>query len=1111
MATLALGVVGAGIGAVTGVGPGAGWAIGTTLGRFLFAESGGGSAAAGLNDLKVTGASYGAMIPKVYGSMRLAGNIIWTGPLKSVTVSSGGGGGKGGASSSRQQSRRYFASFAVGIAEGTLGSLLKIWADSTVIYDRGSDGDVIAPDVRFRFYGGTETQLPDSIMTAVEGAGQVPAYRGLCYLVFDELPLDPYGNRLPNIEVLVSSDGLASYPVTAGTVVTETADALAYDPVREQLFTYERTGLSGTVRKFNARTLAQTATAVIGTGFPRLDASATGFCRDRAGRFWAGSGNGFLVGRQIHLLDGNSLSVIRSRTLPSGVAAVTCSTDIVSSLTGARFQVAGSQQSAQVVVFDSDLDIIGTGATGARVCTGAVTDETEMAWLAFSDYRGVGRFSDLDIVSVSISAEQEIGGIRYRAHFGRTTLAASSLTPQGGAGAETNSITRLVAYLAQSRELVFQNDYRLFKWSLASKTVTRVRDVSGLGGDLSLTNSHNGSELVYLKYGRYLIYLSAESLEELEQVDLAAFSGITPPVQGCYDAASDCFLALSKGSVPHRLYLRRKSGREATLAEIVADLSNRAGLSTAEIDVSRLSGTVPGYVISRPLSVSSALQPLTHIGFFDAVETSEKIHYIPRNNNSDARIPYEDLLAPPDVRRQQESELPLGISLNYLAMENGYQRGTQSERRMVNPLPTMFGSSLISRDLPMALTADQARQTCQNTLSAAWSERQSLEMSLPIRYLVLDPADVVTVDLAGTARVARLTGATLGADLRLQAQAALIATEGYGASITGEAGSGYSQVLIQRGTESELFVLNLPLLRDQDAAAGVASRFYFALDGYQGSSAGSLLYAAAEEGPYEMSGEVTADVNWGVTLTALPAVADPWQTDRTSHLDIRFMSGGSELQNIPETALLNGGNAVLVGSEIIQFAKVSLNTDGSYRLSTLLRGRRGTELEIATHAPGEKALLLEPGRIAAGIAALGDLNIPRSYKAVGPGKRLEDVSAQVVRLSGRDLMPYAPVHVKAVRSSGLVRLSWIRRSRLGSGGLAVNPPLSEASETYELVLSYLGSSVSKFVREATVYDYALAEFNEDFSVSETDIPALDLTLYQISEAIGRGSPATESI
>jgi hypothetical protein len=241
----------------------------------------------------------------------------------------------------------------------------------------------------------------------------------------------------------------------------------------------------------------------------------------------------------------------------------------------------------------------------------------------------------------------------------------------------------------------------------------------------------------------------------------------------------------------------------------------------------------------------------------------------------------------------------------------------------------------------------------------------------------------------------------------------------------------------------------------------------------------------------------------------LPDVDRPWQTDRTSTVDIRFVNGGEQLESITEAALLKGGNALLVGSEIIQFADARLNADGSYRLSTLLRGRRGTEAGTGSHSLGEKAVLLEANSLGSGIAALADLNIPRSWKAVSPGRNLEEVAKQTIPLTGRDLLPYAPVQVNALRSPGLVRVSWVRRSRIGSSGLASMLPIAEASETYELVFTFNGASVSKYVREETVFDYDLATFNSDFAVAESGIPILTLTLYQISEAIGRGSPATE--
>ena len=66
----------------------------------------------------------------------------------------------------------------------------RVWADGNTL-------DL--SQVAYAFYNGSESQLPDAFMELVEGTGNVPAYRGTCYLVFYNLTLDDFGNRMPQI------------------------------------------------------------------------------------------------------------------------------------------------------------------------------------------------------------------------------------------------------------------------------------------------------------------------------------------------------------------------------------------------------------------------------------------------------------------------------------------------------------------------------------------------------------------------------------------------------------------------------------------------------------------------------------------------------------------------------------------------------------------------------------------------------------------------------------------------------------------------------------------------------------------------------------------------
>ncbi len=181
-----------------------GAAIGSQIGAFagryidqtLFASSGQGRTLDGprLASLHVTASTEGAPIPRLYGTARIGGQVIWASDLEEevVTGSAGGGskGGSGGGGAVQTVEYRYYASFAVALAEGEIAGIGRIWAD-------GDELDQTR--VTYRLYTGSETQAVDSLIAAKEGAGRAPAFRGTAYIVFERLALATYGNRLPQL------------------------------------------------------------------------------------------------------------------------------------------------------------------------------------------------------------------------------------------------------------------------------------------------------------------------------------------------------------------------------------------------------------------------------------------------------------------------------------------------------------------------------------------------------------------------------------------------------------------------------------------------------------------------------------------------------------------------------------------------------------------------------------------------------------------------------------------------------------------------------------------------------------------------------------------------
>ncbi len=147
-----------------------------------------------LTDVKLTTSTEGSPILRVYGRMRVGGQIVWASRFTENTDESSVG-GKGGFGGGAEQTRYwYYASFAVGLCEGKVDGIGRIWADGEVLDVEG---------LEIRLHKGGEDQLPDPKIVAVEGEDHAPAFRGLAYLVFDELPLERFGNRIPQITVEV--------------------------------------------------------------------------------------------------------------------------------------------------------------------------------------------------------------------------------------------------------------------------------------------------------------------------------------------------------------------------------------------------------------------------------------------------------------------------------------------------------------------------------------------------------------------------------------------------------------------------------------------------------------------------------------------------------------------------------------------------------------------------------------------------------------------------------------------------------------------------------------------------------------------------------------------
>lgn len=132
----------------------------------------------------------GAPMPRLFGRARMAGQVIWASQIKETQSEEKTSGKAGGPTLIDYD---YSISFAVGLCEGEISGIGRIWANGTLLERSG---------VTMRVHKGSDDQAPDPIIEMIDGPN-VPAFRGAAYVVFEDFPLDEYGARLPQLNIEV--------------------------------------------------------------------------------------------------------------------------------------------------------------------------------------------------------------------------------------------------------------------------------------------------------------------------------------------------------------------------------------------------------------------------------------------------------------------------------------------------------------------------------------------------------------------------------------------------------------------------------------------------------------------------------------------------------------------------------------------------------------------------------------------------------------------------------------------------------------------------------------------------------------------------------------------
>jgi hypothetical protein len=560
------------------------------------------------------------------------------------------------------------------------------------------------------------------------------------------------------------------------------------------------------------------------------------------------------------------------------------------------------------------------------------------------------------------------------------------------------------------------------------------------------------------------------------------------------------------------------------LGQVVLDVCERSGLKSDQVDVSLLtaetvfpSDIVQGYVITRAEAAAEIIKVLFQAYFFDGCETDGVLRFVPRGLPPAITIPEDELGLLEDGAKvkpeqlSQSQDLPIKVTVLYNDVSMDYQQGKQEKQRSARIITTKQQDTI---ELPISTDASFARQVAEKTLFLAWLERSSYSINLwRALYMLLDPTDVIQFVYQGATFQMRAVDTLLG-------QGFVVAINGVGdnagnylSSAAGAAGSGFKPQPLRTNAPTLLFLFDVPLLIDQSANPG-GTGYYFAMTSALVDWPGAELFRSSDDAAFDFVDDSATAAKFGYATNALGPPRSPWTWDNVNTLNVKMTFGtpaGSTDLNV-----LNGGNLFLVGSpargwELIQPVNVVLEMDGTYTLSRLLRGRRGTEVICGSHAAGDLVVVL-PAGVRHENDSLSLINKLRYYKGVTTGQDESLVVSQQFTNTGNDLRPYAPVHIVGARDvDANLTITWIRRTRIGGEWIdnTGTVPLSESSELYDVEILNGSTVIRTFTDLATpTVEYSGVQQGIDFGSVQDSV---SVNVFQKSGLIGRGFKASATV
>lgn len=1088
-----------------------------------------------LSDLSIQTAAYGKAIPEVFGVVRLAGNIIAGNKLREVKKNDSS---KKGPSTTTFS---YYGTVAISLCRGPVRNVRRLWADGVLIFDASSyftvpgqapataHRPVSSEDPKFaynpspnadgaiqltphiKFYPGTEEQHPSAVLEAFLGVGQVPAFRGIAYLLLNDQPLEAFGNRIPTIEAEVDLTEDSDEKVSLRAIIPGPSGIQAsYNGLNGTIDT--RAGVRYSV---NGQTVVATN---LTTGAIQELSAANSFAFSLFCVFY----NPFtdclvLGGRAVGndgLLYATNYALARSELT---TATATGGFNLIAERARV-FYYAGADGSLQLIT--NGYGIVCTPGSGAAQAA-SMAAYNVIQLVAVPDAAASGE--DTGFFSQPIYP----GLLRGEASNGITVAGDGTVWVIAGLSGSGIGLTQAARFqngvivgtveVQSGTSLITGADGEVYGNSssqIACYSIPRVVYAAGAGEGIRGVIAV-GPQFAFVSEVQSATYITVINADGTVWARVSIGNIPRAPLEGYWPAGgviagSTVLAVLNKWQTVY-----------PTVGSIFERLCERVGMPPELVDASRVKTDnyrVQGYALASRTTARAGFEGLQTIYGIDAIETQDVLRlqgraeaqpslYVPLTKQ--AMAPQGTAPVYTKGTRAEEVALPSTVEFGFADPALDYRDNLARAIRTTTASEQQF-----TFNHPIVMSNQRAIEVAEMVMCVKWLSRQNYDVQLGFEYAELDPGDAFYLETEGGYEQVIINRIRISPNGLLLLTVSQFEASIYGGMLSTPIGVASGGTLVPNYNPSWM-PLDLPILKAEDDFAGIYLAAWHPLPS-RSNSAVALISLDGNEGDWALLGQVDTLAAVGIVrggdfvgtkhwLDGCDAVVRDDQS-----MTVQMVSG--ELYTATQNELLAGANtcAIARGSyyEVIQFKTATYLNANRYQLTGLVRGRvdsnvnmqGGTEpVQLDGTADNPTFFVLDANFKR--LATPKELLLPNlaPMRVLSAGRTVDSSTSKGVEFGNIAQETLAVSNIKATTVAGDHLLTWTRNNRFNNGLRdKTDIPLVDGPESYDL--EFHGASGASFAVNVSAPQYLLT------SAQATSLGAYTLTIWQVGTAMGRGKP-----